>query len=113
MYAMRQSDCSILWETELKSGWFISGSPFVSLRETSEHLFAFAYGTLYKLDKRTGAILCAGDQIKNLKHRAGVFATTFDTEGASFDDACLAGDNGSGDGDAGGGDGDGGGDGGD
>ncbi|HBE67747.1 MAG TPA: hypothetical protein DDW52_06315 [Planctomycetaceae bacterium] len=113
VYALRASDCSVHWTTALKSGWLVSGSPFVSLRETDKHLYAFSYGTLYKLDKRTGAVLQAGDQIKNLKHRAGVFSTTFDSNSASFDDACLAGDDGSGDGDGGGGDGDGGGDGGD
>ncbi len=113
VYAMRATDCSIQWTTELKSGWLITGSPFVSLRETNECLFAFAYGTLYKLDKRTGEILETGQQIKNLKHRAGVFSTTFESDAASLDDACLAGDDGSGDGGDGGGGGGGGGDGGD
>lgn len=69
--------------------------------------FCVSYGTLYKLDRRTGAVLQAGDQIKPPKHRAGVFSTTCDSDTATFDDACLAGDGGAG------GDGDGGGDGGD
>lgn len=112
VYAIRASNCQILWELELRSGWFISGTPFVSLRETPLNLFAFAYGRMFKIEKRTGNLIAESEQIKNLKHRAGVFASSVETVSSDLDDAVLAGDSSDGGGDAGGSDGggDGGGD---
>ncbi len=107
VYAISTHNCGVLWGVELNPGWFVAGSPFVSLRKTDRYLFAFAYGRLYKLDKRSGQILQQSEQLKKLKHRAGVFSTTFDSASMSFDDSVLAGDCGDGDG-GGGGDGDGG-----
>lgn len=105
VYAMRAKDCSVLWCVELQTSWLLAGSAFVSLRETDTHLFAFAYGTLYKIDKASGHILQKGGQIKALKSRAGVFSTSTDSDFSSCDDAALAGDDGCGDGGCDGGDG--------
>ena len=112
VYAMDAASCTIRWSLELNPGWSVMGSPFVSLKETERHLFAFAYGTLYEIDKRDGSIVEQSEPIRELKHKAGVFSTTLDATMASDVDAAVIGDGGDGDG-ADGGDGDGGGDGGD
>lgn len=110
VFAMDPATCAIRWSLELNPGWFVMGSPFVSLKETERHLFAFAYGTLYKIDKRDGSIVEKSEPIRELKHKPGVFSTTLDATMSSDVDAAIIGDGGDGgDGDgADGGDGDGG-----
>jgi outer membrane protein assembly factor BamB len=110
VYALKTSDGTVLWETELKSGWFKFGSDFVSLLEEEKVLHAFSYGKYYAISKRTGSILVEGPEVPKLKARASVFAgDPVDSTGGMI----VAGGSGGDGGEEGGGDGgDGGGDGG-
>jgi outer membrane protein assembly factor BamB len=85
VYALAASDGAVVWERELKPGWFKLGSSFVSVVERADAVYAFAYGRLYKLDKRNGEILSQGAEIGKLKHQLAVLAGS-----ASSSDAAIA-----------------------
>lgn len=112
VYAIHTDDGTVAWEVELKPGWFKSGSSFVSLMEDGPVLYAFAYGTFYRIRKDSGEIECIGPGIPRLKHTAGVFSVDPD---ASTGGSVILGSDGHDGHDGGGGDGggDGGGGGGD
>jgi outer membrane protein assembly factor BamB len=106
VYALDVRTCQVVWSLDLKPGWFVAGNPFVSLRETEHALYAFAYGTLYQIDKHRGTLVRTGPPIKNLKYKAGVFATQADAAAASDAETAILGDgdgdgNGNGNGDGG------------
>ncbi len=83
VYGISTIDGSVAWERALKSGWFKSGNPFVSLMEDNEFLYAFSYGTLFKIEKNTGAIIMTGKEIKKLRNHAGVFSADPDASTGS------------------------------
>ena len=66
----------VIWQTELKTGWFKLGASFVSLTEDGQFLYAFSYGKLYKLNKNSGKIILESEVVKKLKHLTGVFSST-------------------------------------
>lgn len=68
VHAFDRNSGELVWETELKKGFFVSGSSFVSLVEAQDGIFAFSYGKMYKLDKGTGEKLFEGPEIKRLKN---------------------------------------------
>jgi hypothetical protein len=108
VYALLTRSGEVAWETELKPGWFKTGNNFVSLMEDGQYLYAFSYGTFYKLKKSTGEIVAKGNEIKNLKNKAGVFSV--DPDASTGGAVAIGSDGGDGSGDGGGGgDGDGGG----
>lgn len=104
VFALCRNSGEILWQTELKSGYFKTGRDFVSLLETKKGLFAFSYGTLYRIEPKTGAILWQ-NKINQLKHSVGILATdhcvSFTSEIACGGDSDGGGDGGDG-GDGGG-----------
>jgi outer membrane protein assembly factor BamB len=106
VFALCRNSGDVLWETELKPGFFKMGKDFVSLLETKKGLFAFAYGTLYRIDPLRGDILWQ-KKIDKLKNSVGIISTdcyvSFGAEIASGGD-CDGGGDGSGDGGDGGGD---------
>lgn len=59
------------WETLLKSGFFKLGNGLVTLLEKEDALFAFSYGTLYRLDKEDGKIVWE-KHLPDMKHYAGL-----------------------------------------
>ncbi|MEM9914664.1 MAG: hypothetical protein AAF911_06870 [Planctomycetota bacterium] len=67
VFALDKASGTIIWEVELKSGWFKTGNDFVTLSEGLDRLFAFTHGIAFCLDKYSGAIIW--DQpINELKH---------------------------------------------
>lgn len=66
-YALDKLNGSIAWEVQLKTGFFKTGSDFVTLSEGVDFLYAFTYGIAFCLDKYTGKVLWQ-KPIKELKH---------------------------------------------
>ncbi len=102
VFALNRDSGDILWETELQPGFFKMEKDFVSLLETKKGLFAFAYGTLYRLDPSRGSIIWR-KKIDKLKNSVGILSTdnhvSFDAEIACGGDGDGGGDGGDGGGD--------------
>ncbi len=73
VYALDKLSGRQIWEVLLKDGFFKTGNDLVSLLETSDRLYAFSYGTLYRLKKETGDIEWKA-HIPHLKHHVGLIA---------------------------------------
>ncbi|MEM6554136.1 MAG: hypothetical protein AAF750_18620 [Planctomycetota bacterium] len=57
VFAIDKNDGEIAWDIQLKTGWFKTGSNFVTLSEGLDYLFAFSHGIAFCIDKHTGKIL--------------------------------------------------------
>ncbi|MGF1656217.1 MAG: hypothetical protein ACFCU3_04470 [Verrucomicrobiales bacterium] len=95
--ALCRNSGEILWERELNPRFFKSANDFVSLLETKKGLLAFSYGTLYRIEPSTGAIIWQ-KHIKQLKYSVGIISTDYQV---SFAAEVASGSDG---GDGGGGD---------
>jgi len=73
VYALDKETGTLLWDITLKEGFFKTGNELVSLLETAERLYAFSYGTLYRIEKKSGRIEWQ-THIPHLKHHAGLMA---------------------------------------
>jgi len=73
VYALDKTTGQLIWEVELKGGFFKMGNDLVSLLETVDRVYAFSYGTLYRMKKDTGEIEWK-THIPHLKHHAGLLA---------------------------------------
>ena len=99
VFAIDAHTLAEVWSLELKPGWFKVGSQFTSLREDEAHLFALAYGRVYKIDKATGTLLQTGPEIEALKQQTAVFSgTSMDAAVTDGEAACDTDGDGDGDG---------------
>jgi len=73
VYALDKLTGEQCWEVKLKDGFVKTGNDLVSLLETADRLYAFSYGTLYRLKKESGKIEWQ-THIPHLKHYAGILA---------------------------------------
>lgn len=73
IFALDKMTGNTLWEVQLKDGFLKVGNDLVSLLETRDRLYAFSYGTLYRIKKDTGEIEWK-TYIPYLKHHAGLLA---------------------------------------
>lgn len=104
VYALDKIGGQIVWEIQLKTGFFRTGSDFVTLSEGVDFLFAFTYGIAFCLDKYTGKIVWQ-TPIKELKHHASSMVVDATLLGGGFDAGSSDSAESDGDGDGDGGDG--------
>ncbi|MEM8781956.1 MAG: hypothetical protein AAGE65_03780, partial [Planctomycetota bacterium] len=67
VYALHKHDGSVVWERELKPGFWKTGKDFVTLLEGKHFLFACAFGIVFCLRKDDGSVVWQ-NEIKKLKH---------------------------------------------
>lgn len=73
VYTLDKLTGSKIWEVELKKGFFKMGNDVVSLMESSDCVYAFSYGTLFRMKKENGEIEWQ-TYIRDLKHSVGLLA---------------------------------------
>ncbi|MFK7789394.1 MAG: hypothetical protein AB8C95_07905 [Phycisphaeraceae bacterium] len=67
VFALDKLNGNIIWQVQLKKGFFRSGKDFVTLSEGQDFLYAFTHGIAFCLDKYTGNIVWQ-KLIKDLKY---------------------------------------------
>ena len=83
-YALDKITGKIVWEKQLKTGFFKTGNDFVTLSEGLDFLYAFTHGIAFCLDKYTGKIVWQ-TTIRHLKHDTASMAVDATLLGGGFE----------------------------